>query len=311
IICFLASSTKEIELIKKDTDYSHAPVGRSMKFDGYTQAIPVEKIKFDGEFGQNFTIKMWMKHRKPLDGGGHKEHVFCKSDSKEQNRHHTGLLIQNDHLKLLIRKESSVNDMNVYPSEWIWTLSQINDDQWHFYELIVHYPTLIELYVDKQLFVNKENFRIVNDHPLKTIDDPDPTAFTIGACWHPRASRMVDHFSGQLSGLVIEQKEEEQRASGCVRECDQHIEIADIKSKIGTIEFISNENQSVWILRTDSAESLENLLKHVVYRNYPIPMIAGERQIIVKTSLKCLGDNHTTELKPFVKHLRIESKPTK
>ncbi len=61
-----------------------------------------------------------------------------------KNRHHTALLIHNDYLKLLIRKGSvSSNDQNVYASEWMWKVSEINDDQWHSYKLFVNYPNQV------------------------------------------------------------------------------------------------------------------------------------------------------------------------
>ncbi len=62
--------------------------------------------------------------------------------STVKNRHHAALFIQNGYLKLLLRKGPS-NDKTIYSSEWIWKLSQINDNQWHSYELIVDYPNKV------------------------------------------------------------------------------------------------------------------------------------------------------------------------
>jgi hypothetical protein len=61
-----------------------------------------------------------------------------------KNRHHTALLVHDGYLKLLIRKGSvSSNDQNVYASEWMWKVSEINDDQWHSYKLFVNYPNQV------------------------------------------------------------------------------------------------------------------------------------------------------------------------
>jgi hypothetical protein len=61
-----------------------------------------------------------------------------------KNRHHAALLIQNNRLKLVIRQaQLSSNDKSMYASEWIWKLSQINDDQWHLYKLIINYPNQV------------------------------------------------------------------------------------------------------------------------------------------------------------------------
>lgn len=60
----------------------------------------------------------------------------------DKNRHHTALFIQNNYLKLLIRKGPILlsNDESFYASEWIWKIEQINDDQWHSYKLFINYP---------------------------------------------------------------------------------------------------------------------------------------------------------------------------
>jgi len=133
-----------------------------MSFDGINQATIVHKKDFSGQLNNDFIIRMWMKHSdQEVD---EKEHIFCKSDEKckeiffflfkkkrkhfflllVMNRHHTALFIQNGYLKLLIRKGPiSSNDNKLYASEWIWKLSQINDDQWHLYKLSVNYPNKV------------------------------------------------------------------------------------------------------------------------------------------------------------------------
>jgi hypothetical protein len=74
-----------------------------------------------------------------------------------KNRHHTALFIQNNYLKLLIRKGPlSSNAKTIYASEWIWQISQINDNQWHSYEFIVNYPNKVNLI----LFEKKNHFSI-------------------------------------------------------------------------------------------------------------------------------------------------------
>jgi hypothetical protein len=50
-----------------------------------------------------------------------------------------------------------------------------------------------------------------------------------------RASRMVQYFHGQISGLTIQQKEELQRSSDCIRECQQYIDVTGIQSEPGVV----------------------------------------------------------------------------
>jgi hypothetical protein len=46
---------------------------------------------------------------------------------------------------------------------------------------------------------------------------------------------MVQHFHGQLSGLIVEQKEELQRSSDCIRDCQQFIEIVGLNKEPGLV----------------------------------------------------------------------------
>ncbi len=74
--------------------------------------------------------------------------VFLYTNNKKtylvKNRHHTALFIQNNYLKLLIRKGPlSSNDQTKYSSEWMWNIPQINDNQWHSYKLIINYPNKV------------------------------------------------------------------------------------------------------------------------------------------------------------------------
>jgi hypothetical protein len=127
----------------------------------------------------------------------------------------------------------------------------------------------------------------------------------LGACWHARASRMVQHFHGELSGLTIEQKEELQRSSGCTRECQQYLDITGIQSETG-LEFVSNSNRSMWVLRTDNSESYKKLLKHIVYRNTFEPIgPTGQRTVTIQTTVKCLGETNTYNLPIFTRSISI------
>lgn len=124
-------------------------------FDDVDQPFLVAKSKFSGIFQSDFIVRMSLKRR--AQNENEKQHIFCQSDEKckkpmyffliniswfsVKNRHHLALLIQEDRLKLLIRKGpvSSI-DKTIYPSEWTWKLSQISDDQWHSYKIFVNYP---------------------------------------------------------------------------------------------------------------------------------------------------------------------------
>lgn len=40
---------------------------------------------------------------------------------------------------------------------------------------------------------------------------------------------MVQHFSGQLSGLSIEQKQESEESSKCIRDCKEYLDLSDVQ----------------------------------------------------------------------------------
>ena len=71
--------------------------------------------------------------------------------------------------------------------------------------------------------------------------------------------------------------------------------------------FTSNSNRSIWKLQTDSTESFEQLLKHLVYRNTLDPIgPSGQRTVSIQTTLKCLGENFTYPLSVFTRRLSID-----
>jgi hypothetical protein len=115
---------------------------------------------------------------------------------------------------------------------------------------------------------------------------------------------MVQYFQGQLSGLVIEQKEELSRSVSCTQDCQQYLDMPDIQTQY---DVASNPNRSAWILRTDSSESFEYLLKHLVYRNTFEPIgPPGQRTVSIQTTFKCLGENYTYNLPLLTRRLSID-----
>ena len=62
----------------------------------------------------------------------------------------------------------------------------------------------------------------------------------------------------------------------------------------------------MWILRADSTEAYEKLLKHLVYRNTFQPMGPyGERAVTIQTQIKCAGEVNTYQLPIFTRTVAI------
>jgi len=117
---------------------------------------------------------------------------------------------------------------------------------------------------------------------------------------------MVQHFHGQLSGLAIEQKEDLESSIGCTRDCQEYLDIPDVQSR-DDLMMSSNVDRSIWTIESDSSESFEQLLKHLVYRNTFVPLgPSGQRMLTLKTTLKCLSENFTTNLPTFTRRLAID-----
>jgi len=115
---------------------------------------------------------------------------------------------------------------------------------------------------------------------------------------------MVQYFQGDLSGLIIEQKEELSRSVACTQDCQQYLDMPDIETQS---DIVSNSNRSVWTLRTDSSESFEYLLKHLVYRNTFEPIgPPGQRTVSIQTKFKCIGENFTYNLPLLTRRLSID-----
>lgn len=162
----LATANRQYHLLSKDGNSNGLNAEKIVSFNGLNQAIVVNRKDFSGQFNNEFRIQMIMKHFHDENSNGQeKEHIFCKTDEKcktnrmnnnlivsfccccckVKNRHHTALFIQNGYLKLLLRKSSSaINDQTKYASEWMWKIDQINDNQWHSYDFIVHYPNKVK-----------------------------------------------------------------------------------------------------------------------------------------------------------------------
>lgn len=83
-----ATINREHVLLPKDLDVNRPPKSEIRSFDGYTQAMVIDKTTFSGEFSEQFTIRMWMKHSAEEDSSD-KHHVFCKSDNKCSLNHFT------------------------------------------------------------------------------------------------------------------------------------------------------------------------------------------------------------------------------
>lgn len=57
---------------------------------------------------------------------------------------------------------------------------------------------------------------------------------------------MTQYFHGQLSGLVIEQKEELDPSIPCTQDCQQYLDMPDVQSETNVVRRVIN-NYSIFI----------------------------------------------------------------
>lgn len=262
-----------------------------MSYRSFSKLIEnAQKISFDGKFGSQFTLGMWLRRPANADQSI-KEQVFCGSDSQAMNRHHFGLYFYRGSVKFLMRKENSPqNEHDVfYPSLWEWSLPGhvMTDNAWHFYEVKLDYPKA-ELRIDGVNFVeNKTNSDIVDAYELADSDNTGQVTTYVGACYHARTNSLVDHFEGDVGSIVVSRNEHIDSDSQCKLKCHESIEMNMVGNEnlINSVEQISPTEIRI---HTASLEEMSQVLRRINYINgVPFPVEQASRKIQVTSSVHC------------------------
>jgi len=119
------------------------------EFDGSSTAVAIPNDVLDHGLSSAFTISTWMKHKPMPHQDKHvKEHILCSADDHsmyffltlillkfiticflpllEMNRHHYAWFVRNCRLILLLRRDFSQGDLNIFrPAEWRWKIPQV------------------------------------------------------------------------------------------------------------------------------------------------------------------------------------------
>ncbi len=130
------------------TDEGHES-DQMFEFDGVSSAVAIPNSLLDHSLSSTFTIATWMKHKpQPNQDKYTKEHILCSADdhskykwqyfwifsdviftkfsSAEMNRHHYAWFVRNCRLILLLRRDFTQGDLNIFrPAEWRWKLPQV------------------------------------------------------------------------------------------------------------------------------------------------------------------------------------------
>lgn len=261
------------------------------EFDGSSTAVAIPNDVLDHGLSSAFTISTWMKHKPMPHQDKHvKEHILCSADDHKMNRHHYAWFVRNCRLILLLRRDFSQGDLNIFrPAEWRWKIPQVCDNEWHHYAVSVQFPN-VQLYIDGVLFKSEnKNPEVIDDwplHPTKGIN----TTLTVGACWQGSENKMKHHLRGYLAGLsVLLHQLEKPEVLACLHKCKESLEVPAMELLEPGMELLTNSELTELSIEGDNKTNLEVLVKKIGYsnsRDYPTP---GRRNLHLTTSLICDG----------------------
>lgn len=270
------------------TDEGHES-DQMFEFDGTTSAVQIPNDVLDHGLARTFTLSTWLKHKAHADQDKHtKEHILCSADDHKMNRHHYAWFVRNCRLILLLRRDFSEGDLNIFrPAEWRWKLPQVCDNEWHHYAVLVRFPE-VQLYVDGTLFKNeKKNPEIIDDwplHPTKGIN----TTLTVGACWQGSENKMKHHLQGYMAGLsVLLNKLEKPSVLACLHKCKESLEVPAMELLEPGMELLTNSDLTELSIEGDNKTNLEVLVRKIGYSNsreFPTP---GRRNLHLSTTVMC------------------------
>lgn len=259
------------------------------EFDGVSSALSVSPTYLDHALAPVFTISTWMKHNTYPNQDKHaKEHILCSADDHKMSRHHYALFVRNCRLILLLRRDFTKNELNIFrPAEWRWKIPQVCDNEWHHYAISVEFPN-VQLYIDGSLFKSeKKNPEVIDDWPLHPTSDIN-TTLTVGACWQGSENRMKHHFHGYLAGLsILLNKTESPEVLICLHKCKESMETPGIDFLEPGMELLSNTELTMISAQGDNKTNLETLIKHISYVNYREYPTPGRRNIHLTTNVLC------------------------
>lgn len=290
---------------KLATDEGHES-DQMFEFDGVSSAVAIPEAVLDHGLSPQFTISTWMKHKPLPHQDKHlKEHILCSADDHKMNRHHYAWFVRNCRLILLLRRDFSEGDLNIFrPAEWRWKIPQVCDDEWHHYAVSVNFPD-IQLYVDGALFKSeKKNPEVIDDwplHPTKGIN----TTLTVGACWQGSDNRMKHHLRGYLAGLsVLLHKTEKPSVLACLHKCKESLEVPAMELLEPGMELLTNSDLTELSIEGDNKTNLEVLMRKIGYTNsrqFPTP---GRRNLHLTTNIMC-DHGHGLKVPPVESYVSV------
>lgn len=283
----------------KDLAYdesSHDDSESVFHFDGNSGAIvPSTTISHHDFAAKPFSISTVFRHSSTASNDKHtKEHIICSADDHKMNRHHMALFVRNCRLILLLRKNFSEGDLNIFsPAEWRWKIPEICDNEWHHYTVNFDMPK-VDLYIDGKKFDvivedRHSNPEVIDDWPLHAAHGVN-TTLTVGACYQGSENRLKHGFNGDISEIKVAlQSTLNEDEIKCTNECAEHL-IVPSEHFLETAEQIqSNAQLNEIIIEGNNRSNIVKLMQHIQYVNTKEVPTVGRRNIEVKAVVSCPG----------------------
>lgn len=263
------------------------------EFDGTSSAAIIPAEILDHALAQKFSIGVWMKHRpRPRQDPHVKEHILCAADDHKMNRHHYALFVRNCRLILLLRRDFSEGDPNIFrPAEWRWKIPQVCDDHWHHINVQVEFPH-VTLFVDgDEYHGNEKNPEVIDDWPLHPAKDIN-TTITVGACWQGTDNKTKHHYRGYLAGLsVLVGRTEKPEVLTCLRRCQEGIHVPSMDLLQPGTQLLTNSDLTEVRIDGDNYTNVEILLRRIGYTNTRLFPTPGRRNFRLDTTIICDGND--------------------
>lgn len=208
------------------------------------------------------------------------------------NRHHFALFVRHCRLILLLRKNYSDEDLNIFlPAEWRWKIPQVCDNEWHHYSVTVDLPK-VELYIDGVKFIPDQEDRhsnpeVIDDWPLHAAQGIN-TTLTVGACYQSSENRLKHGFRGDISSIKINvNKVLTEDEIKCGMNCAERLLAPDEKLMDTDQQVQVNTQMNEITVEGTDKQSLEQLLQKIQYTNDKVNPTIGRRNIQVVTTVSC------------------------
>ncbi|KAH8272479.1 hypothetical protein KR044_008942, partial [Drosophila immigrans] len=299
------------DLLPRDADWTKElsyDEGREpiVHFSGSTGAVVPNNLIGHHDFSRlPFSIITIFRHSSQSSMNKHvKEHIVCSADDHKMNRHHMALFVRNCRLILLLRKNFSDGDLNIFsPAEWRWKIPQVCDNEWHHYVINMNYASKVELFIDGIRFESSieeqrhTNPEVIDDWPLHAAHGVN-TTLSVGACYQSSENRLKHGFNGDISEVKISlnsvlSAEEIKCGTSCAEHLLSSTELQlDQASDSSDGQVQVNAQMNEIYIQSQSKHQIEQLMRRLQYINVKKSPTIGRRNIEVHTKMQCA--NHST-----------------